>query len=142
MAKITKGQIIKMNEKMGNGFEFDIKYYLFHNEKTARKIIQMEENKCLEAKIMYRDHYEKYTQDNGISYNRQTGKKQPVLHLTLWRVDENGTATSSGLGQWINISEPQNKAMFSKLQKLTHEITDEFILEKFNNSVCTNPRIL
>ena len=142
MANLTMEQVKKYNEKIGNEFKFDSKFYLFHQEKTCKKLIDMGNNKVLEAKIMYTDDIEKITNEYNVTYNKYTGKKQPTLHLSLWYVDENGTGSSHGLGQWINIGELKNKSMFNYLQKLTYDIDENFILSCYNKNKLNNSRIL
>lgn len=53
MAKITREQIQKINSKCKNSWELDIQYFIFHNEKTLKKIIKLDEEHYLEFKIDY-----------------------------------------------------------------------------------------
>ena len=53
MAKITREQIQKINSKCKNGWELDIQFFIFHNEKTLKKIIELDEEHYLEFKIDY-----------------------------------------------------------------------------------------
>ena len=53
MARITKQEIEKINNKCSNEWRLDVEYYLFHNEKTLVKIIRLDEEHYLEFTLYY-----------------------------------------------------------------------------------------
>lgn len=116
MAKITREQIQKINSKCKNGWELDIQYFIFHNEKTLKKIIELDEEHYLEFKI---------------DYNYQN---QIVLFINKFyhKLGED-YATSNGLGKKKMLEEtPESRKNINKLIEYTEKLTDE-ILMKINN---------
>ena len=116
MAKITREQIQKINSKCKNSWELDIQYFIFHNEKTLKKIIELDEEHYLEFKIDY-------------NY-----KNQIVLFINKFyhKLGED-YATSNGLGKKKMLEEtPESRKNINKLIEYTEKLTDE-ILMKINN---------
>ena len=116
MAKITREQIQKINSKCKNSWELDIQYFIFHNEKTLKKIIKLDEEHYLEFKIDY-------------NY-----KNQIVLFINKFyhKLGED-YATSNGLGKKKMLEEtPESRKNINKLIEYTEKLTDE-ILMKINN---------
>lgn len=116
MAKITREQIQKINSKCKNSWELDIQYFIFHNEKTLKKIIELDAEHYLEFKI---------------DYNYQN---QIVLFINKFyhKLGED-YATSNGLGKKKMLEEtPESRKNINKLIEYTEKLTDE-ILMKINN---------
>ena len=119
MSKITREQVIKTNEKCGNGFELDVMYYINWGEKRFEKRIEMGENDVLCVTVSYREfregfvpeihaEYEKMCSDDGefTMYSHQSGnweKKYYLPELT------------------------QTRKNASILQKITREMSSGFI---------------
>ena len=40
MSRLTREQVQKINNSCKNGWGLDIQYFIFHNEKTLKKIIE------------------------------------------------------------------------------------------------------
>lgn len=53
MAKITNEQIKSINNKCKNGWRLDTEYFIFHNEKTLVKTIEIDEQNYLRFTIGY-----------------------------------------------------------------------------------------
>lgn len=82
MAQITREQVQKINEKCSNEWGLDIQYFLYHNEKTLIKKIDLDE-----------EHYLEFT----LRYNY---KNQISLHISKFHHKEGDYfATSQGLGK-------------------------------------------
>ena len=82
MPKITREQINKTNEKCLNDWKLDVEYYLFHNEKTLIKRIDLDSEYYLE--FVLRFNY----------------KNQISLHISKFHHKEGDYfATSQGLGK-------------------------------------------
>ena len=116
MAKITREQIKKINSKCKKSWELDIQYFIFHNEKTLKKIIELDAEHYLEFKI---------------DYNYQN---QIVLFINKFyhKLGED-YATSNGLGKKKMLEEtPESRKNINKLIEYTEKLTDE-ILMKINN---------
>ena len=116
MAKITREQIQKINSKCKNSWELDIQYFIFHNEKTLKKIIELDAEHYLEFKI---------------DYNYQN---QIVLFINKFyhKLGED-YATSNGLGKKKMLEQtPESRKNINKLIEYTEKLTDE-ILMKINN---------
>lgn len=132
--KLTREQVEKWNAKNGNGFKLDIETAVIRNEKEIRKYIKISDNKLLEAHICYRREMETKTNEYGCKWNVETGRQLPTLHLSVWTTREGSEMMSStGVGDWITVGEPESKKNFSRLQKISCEMTDEKILEYYNN---------
>lgn len=123
MASITRKQVESANSKLANGFELDVFYYLMHNEKTATKRIEIGENTFAELQLMYMDEHE-----NHGGYNVPTGRQIPVCHVAK-QIKDGDFYQSFGLGRWVKIGEPQNKKLFSTLQKLSGTIDIDMMVK-------------
>lgn len=113
MAKITREQIQKINSKCKNSWELDIQYFIFHNEKTLKKIIKLDEEHYLEFKI---------------DYNYQN---QIVLFINKFyhKLGED-YATSNGLGKKKILEEtPASRKSINKLIEYTETLTDEQLMQ-------------
>lgn len=113
MATITKTQIQAINEKCKNGWKFDIQYFLWHNEKTLKKIIPLDAEHYLEFKL---------------DYNSQN---QIGLYINKFyhKIGDN-FATSNGLGKNKILAEtPANRKSVNKLIELTEQLTDEKLMQ-------------
>lgn len=113
MAKITREQIQKINSKCKNSWELDIQYFIFHNEKTLKKIIKLDEEHYLEFKIDY-------------NY-----KNQIVLFINKFyhKLGED-YATSNGLGKKKILEEtPASRKSINKLIEYTETLTDEQLMQ-------------
>ena len=113
MAKITREQIQKINSKCKNGWELDIQFFIFHNEKTLKKIIELDEEHYLEFKIDY-------------NY-----KNQIVLFINKFyhQLGED-YATSNGLGKKRILEEtPASRKSINKLIEYTETLADEQLMQ-------------
>ena len=113
MAKITREQIQKINNKCKNGWELDIQFFIFHNEKTLKKIIELDEEHYLEFKIDY------------------NFKNQIVLFINKFyhKLGED-YATSNGLGKKKILEEtPASRKSINKLIEYTETLTDEQLMQ-------------
>lgn len=123
MPNITREQVNKINAKMGNGWKMDVYYYLLHGEKTAVLEIPQEDGGYIQGKLYIDNVYSWRPEDyNGI---------QIKLNVSRWhKGNTDGVYTSNGLGHWTLINRPDmKKAMFSEVQKLTHTIRVEDVLD-------------
>ena len=77
MAKITHEEIVKINTMCENDWHLDIQYYLFHNEKTLIKQIELDETHYLQFRL---------------SYN---SKNQVTLHISKYYHGEGDTFAST-----------------------------------------------
>lgn len=113
MAKITREQIQKINNKCKNGWELDIQFFLFHNEKTLKKIIELDEEHYLEFKIDY------------------NFKNQIVLFINKFYYKKGESyATSNGLGKKKMLEEtPATRKSINKLIEYTETLTDEQLMQ-------------
>lgn len=120
MAKVTREQLNRWNAKLQNGFLIDLQRLLIHNEKMPIRYVELGDGKRIAASLSYRDVYEGY---------RDTGKRQPVLHLALWKDSgTSGMMQSFGMGAYIEIGTAQDKKNFNELAKLSGTIDDEKIM--------------
>lgn len=135
---ITREQINKINEKMGNGWELDLYYYLMHGEKTAVLKIDQEDGGYIQGKI-YIDNVSSWRKD---AYN---GVQIKINVSRYYKGSTEGVFVSHGLGKWYAINRPDLKrCMFSEVQKMTHKITAAQIMGIYeqNSEQINNPVVL
>lgn len=109
MAKITREQIQKINEKCKNDWKLDVQYYLFHNERTLIKQIKLDDEHYLEFALRY-------------NY-----KNQISLHISkFYHKQGDYFASSSGLGKSKIIDETQaTRKNVNNLIEFTKTLNDE-----------------
>lgn len=125
MAKITRAQIDGMNSKMANGFEFDLHYYLKHNEKQAHKFIELKNGKLLEVSLAWCKEFTTKKTSYGQKIKVLTGNSIIEAWFTEWSKRENGVLVSYGMSPHFPISTAKSRKMFSDIQKLSKEMTAE-----------------
>lgn len=116
MGKITREQIQKINNNCRNNWELDIQYFIFHSEKTLKKIIELDTEHYLEFRIDY-------------NYNNQI-----TLFINKFYHKANDEfATSNGLGKKKILEEsPAPRKSINKLIEFTKTLTDDELM-KINN---------
>lgn len=97
MANITKAQVEKMNKQLGQGFEFDLWYFITHNEKTATMHKPINDNCNAALQLMWE---EEFTREG--NYPHYTGMVYPIVHISK-EFPKNGMAVSYGLGKVVRI---------------------------------------
>lgn len=109
MARITREQVIKTNEKCMNEWRLDVEYYLFHSEKTLIKQIKLDDEHYLEFRLNY-------------NY-----KNQISLHISkFYHKEGDYFASSNGLGKRKILDETQaTKKNLNNLIDFTNSLTDD-----------------
>lgn len=134
--KITRDQVNKINEKMGNGWELDLSFLLMHNEKTAMLKIPQDDGGYILGKLYIDNVWDWHPGAyNGI---------QIKLNVSRW-MPSGGCFVSHGLGKWYSFNRPDlKKCMFSEVQKMTHQITAADILAIYHDNAAeiNNPYIV
>lgn len=125
MPSIKRSQVIAANEKMGNGFVMDVERYVVWGEKQCVKHIDLDEKHVLQVEITFTTEYEK--QEN--SFQRKEWHVPSIWLQYFTKSDTTSFMTSCGMGYKMPLGNRMGKKMFSVLQKLTHEMTDEKIME-------------
>jgi hypothetical protein len=112
MARITREQIQKINEKCSNHWELDDEYYIFHNEKTLIKKIDLDN-----------EHYLEFT----LRYNY---KNQISLHISkFFHKKDDYFATSNGLGKSKIIDNTEyTRKNVNNLIDFTKKLNDEELM--------------
>ena len=125
MPSITRNQIIAANEKMENGFRLDVERYVVWGEKQCVKHLDLDEKHVLGVEITYVTEYERL----------ESGSRVPHYVPSIWFMyytkGDGAFMTSIGMGYKEPLGERKEKKMFAALQKLTHEMTDEKIMEVY-----------
>ena len=118
MAGITKDQINNINSQCANGWELDVQYYLFHNEKTLIKKINLDNENYLEFTIRY-------------NYQNQVS-----LHISKFYHKENEDfASTNGMGKSTILDKTQVKRKnINNLIAFTKILTDNELLEINKNT--------
>ena len=109
MARITREQVIKTNEKCMNEWRLDVEYYLFHSEKTLIKQIKLDDEHYLEFRLNY-------------NY-----KNQISLHISkFYHREAHYFASSNGLGIIKILDETHaTKKNLNNLIDFTNSLTDD-----------------
>ena len=131
MASITREQYDKWNAQARNGFVFDYRYYCIHNEKTIRKMIEMDDGRIIEIRLQYHDGYKRVTNEWGCSYNVPTGEYIPYMDVSVWRPGHTeGVYTSGGWAKSEIVGTPEKTKKYATLCRISDEInTDEIMRE-------------
>lgn len=118
MAKITKEQILKINNMCSNGWILDVEYYMYHNEKTLIKHIKLDKESYLEFALRY-------------NY-----KNQISLHISKFYQEKgNSYASTQGMGKNKVLDEKQVKLKnANSLIAFTKSLNDEKLLEINKNT--------
>lgn len=118
MGKITKQEILKINNKCFNNWSLDVEYFIYYNEKTLIKQIQIDEENYLEFALRY-------------NYNKKIS-----LHISKFYHKKNENyASTSGLGKSKVLDEtPAKTKNVNKLIELTKILNDEELLKINENT--------
>ena len=118
MSGMTKEQIDSINNQCMNEWELDFKYYLFHNEKTLIKHIQLDDEHYLEFRIQYNSenqvklHISKYYNKIGESYATTNGMGKSKL-LTETKVKR------KSVNNLIEFTKTLNNEQLLKINEIT-----------------------
>ena len=105
-----------INSKCKNGWGLDIQYFIFHTEKTLKKIIELDTEHYLEFRLDY-------------NYNNQI----TLFINKFYHKTNDNFATSSGLGKKKILEEtPATRKNINRLIELTEKLTDDELM-KINN---------
>lgn len=116
MGKLTREQINTINGKCKNGWELDIQYFIFHNEKTLKKVIELDSEHYLEFKLDY-------------NFKNQIGL---FINKFYHKIGDN-FATSNGLGKKKILEEASApRKSINKLIEFTKTLNDDELM-KINN---------
>lgn len=118
MGKITKQEILKINNKCFNNWSLDVEYFIYYNEKTLIKQIQIDKENYLEFALRY-------------NYNKKIS-----LHISKFYHKKNENyASTSGLGKSKVLDEtPAKTKNVNKLIELTKILNDEELLKINENA--------
>lgn len=121
---ITKEQVEKINERLHNGWTFDLWHFMTHSgEKTVCKKIALDDTHFIEANLWFDETYKNFRRDG----------LEITLHISLFTGTLNGTASSSGLGLFRRIPYEKARRSFADLEKLTEIIDDAYIMGIYNS---------
>ena len=113
MPVITNQQVDNIDKQCSNGWKLDVHYYLFHNEKTLIKKINIDDENYLEFKLRY------------------NGKNQISLHISKFYHKSNDKYSStSGMGKnaVLDLTEHKRKNV-SNLIAFTNSLDDEKLMK-------------
>ncbi|MBQ8234893.1 MAG: hypothetical protein IJZ36_04875 [Bacilli bacterium] len=121
MGKITQEQIKNINSKCMNDWRLDVEYYVFHNEKTLKKHIKLDDEHYLEFALRY-------------NY-----KNQISLHISkFYHKQGDYFASSNGLGKSKILNETQAKRKnVNDLIEFTKTLTNNELMEINKNTEVT-----
>lgn len=120
MARLTREQAQKWNAQLHGGFRFDARHFVMWGEKIARRNIELDGGRILQATLEYHDVRDGY---------RLTGEQQPHIHLQIWNPGHTeGVMVSTGLGASVEIGTKQNKRSWSELCRLSADFDDDKIM--------------
>lgn len=113
MATMTKKQIEEINNKCKNGWEFDVVYFVYHEEKTFIKKIKQKDEYYLEFRLHY------------------NSQNQISLHISKYEYSKDKTtATTEGMGKETMLNETKySRRNVNNLIIITQRLTDEELLK-------------
>lgn len=118
MAIITREQINAVNSKCSNGWQLDVPYYVYHNEKTLIKQIKLDENNYLEFALRY--NYKNQISLHISKFFKETGKEY---------------ASTNGMGKNKVLEEtPAKRKSVNNLIAFTEKLTDTKLLDINKNT--------
>jgi hypothetical protein len=130
--KLTREQIKKWNAGCKNGFTLDIQHALIWSEKELVCTVNIDDHTLVTITLRYDAEY-----DPECKY-RQTGRQIPVAVVQKWNTDPESKFMQSTSGYYKeNAGEPQNKKLFSVLQKLTGTIDRARLVDLVMNGART-----
>jgi hypothetical protein len=132
MSSLTREQAKTWNNGNENGFKFDSQYYLFHGEKTSKKIIDLGNKNLLVIHLMYRNEYETRKNAYGQSFSVPTGKQTPVMHMSIY-LDQGSMMVSHGLGYWQDLGDAVPRKNYDLLKTRSCDLDDAACLAMFEN---------
>lgn len=117
MAKISKVDIIDINNQCSNDWKLDLEFFAFFGEKSLRKRIKLDDNHFLECRLNY------------------NSKKQIYLNISKYFHEENDNM-ASGSGGEITIldSKVHKRQEINKLIEYTKELTESKLLEQYKKN--------
>lgn len=119
---ITKAKVMEMNSRLGNDWKFDLRSYVFHGgEKSIRMEIPQDEAHYIEAHLYFSDKVECF---------RKVGL-DITLHIAHY-TKHGDISASYGLGLFRTIPYSKSRRSYADLEKLSHTITPEYIMEIYN----------
>lgn len=127
MAKVTREQLNKWNEGAGNGFKVDLQMLMFHGEKVLEYVGEERADKTHFVVSM------RFV-DEAIGKGwmaKRTGKQLLTVKVARYIpiTDDGLCQVDFGVYEEV-IGEPQNRKMFSYMQKMSHKVNLAEILEK------------
>ena len=126
--KLSREKAEKWNDGNKNGFYFDVNEYLMRSEKQSVKAIHKLDNSLILCEVCYMPEYQRITNGYGVSYNRQTGKHLPTLHI--YRAVRNGNMiVSHGLGYYHTLGDPLEKKNYNTLKQYTETLDDQTCID-------------
>lgn len=136
MPTLTRDQVKAWNKDSKNGFSFAVQYFLFHNEKTLEKKIDIGNGHFLVCHLMYRGEFKREVNAYRQGFNVPTFRHIPCIHFADY-YNSGSVMVSHGLGYWHNLGEAVDKKSYSALQKLSADWTDEKCLGTYTAMTLT-----
>lgn len=131
MAKLTKEQYNKWNAQAKNGFQFDFRYFITHNEKILIKNISQDNGCIVQFKLWYFPEYETKTNDYGCSWNVKTGRQIPVMDIEkLIPGKVEGVYLVHTIKSGIKMGDPEKNMKYSTLCKISQTVNTDDELSK------------
>lgn len=123
MAKVTKEQVLKMNNQLFNGFMTDIQKLLMR-EKVAIKKVKLDDKNYLLASLWFGVQYENYKK---ISDTIE-------LNVSLYTKDSvnSEVSVSHGLGYNETLETGLTRKTWKQLASHSQHIDDDYILDLHN----------
>jgi hypothetical protein len=130
MATITREQAVKLDKQAPGKWGFDLHHYLIWNEKTVRRVIDLDSGRKLEARIVFTENYITHHNEYGCAWRTPAGDYRIQLHLQVWHPGlTEGVMEANGLGKWVDLdNEKHPRRNYKDLCKAAENITDENLL--------------
>lgn len=126
MAKITKEKLMNINSKCSNGFKLDLMYYLAYKEYALDKYVQIDGDRYVHYRLVYRDNWTQKQSAYGCTYPVHDGTKKVVLNVNSC-LHQNGFMVSNGLGVDYVLESGLTRETIKGLQEWSSKVDDDFI---------------
>ena len=126
MPSITREKAIKLQSQLGQGWKFDIQYYVFHGEYTIKQMVDISDGKKLEFQISFYEHC--VNPEEKCGYLRKYEGYDIRVRKSEWTKSFGDSYCSHGLGICKTlVSNAGNKKAFKLLADISKKYTVEDI---------------
>jgi len=116
-------QYLKKKQQAPSGWRYGLSVY---NDDKLTQSETIDPTHYVTYTLEYVDEYERYTNVYGCKCTRVTGRKVLNINIALWyKPTADALASSSGLGRWVAVGEPQERKTYAYMCKIAQTLSAE-----------------